>query len=160
MDLKPFDPAYAAVVASWGGSPDEVLMWCGLREYPVPASAVLGWQADDVAGYLLFADGKPVGYGELWFDEEDDEIELARIIVTPAVRGRGIGQVLVHHLTEAALATDYSDIFMRVHPDNTAALRCYQRASFTPVDPARATSWNAEQPLAYVWLKHSSADRM
>ena len=157
MDLKPFDPAYAADVASWGGSPGEVLMWCGLREYPVPASAVLGWQSDDVAGHLLFADGELVGYGELWFDDEEDEIELARIIVNPAVRGRGIGQVLVHRLTAAALATDYSDIFMRVHPDNTAALRCYQRASFTPVDPALAAAWNAEQPIAYVWL---SADRM
>jgi ribosomal protein S18 acetylase RimI-like enzyme len=156
MDLKPFDPAYAAVVAGWGGSPREVSMWCGLRECPVPASAVLGWQAGDVAGHLLFADGEPVGYGELWFDDEEDEIELARIIVAPAARGQGIGRELVRRLTDVALATAYPDIFMRVHPDNTAALRCYQRASFTPVDPALAASWNADQPMDYVWLRHDS----
>jgi ribosomal protein S18 acetylase RimI-like enzyme len=156
MDLKPFDPAYAAVVAGWGGSPREVSMWCGLRECPVPASAVLGWQAGDVAGHLLFADGEPVGYGELWFDDEEDEIELARIIVAPAARGQGIGRELVRRLTDVALATAYPDIFMRVHPDNTAALRCYQRASFTPVDPAPAASWNADQPMDYVWLRHDS----
>jgi ribosomal protein S18 acetylase RimI-like enzyme len=160
MDLKPFDPAYAAVVASWGGSAREVSMWCGLREYPVPASAVLGWQTDEVASHLLFVDGEPLGYGELWFDDEEDEIELARIIVAPDVRGRGIGRELVRRLTDVALATEYSDIFMRVHPDNTPALRCYQRASFTPVDPGLAASWNAEQPIAYVWLQHSSSEPM
>ncbi|MGI3223421.1 GNAT family N-acetyltransferase [Streptomyces sp. GTA36] len=44
---------------------------------------------------LLVEDERPVAYGELWFDAEEDEVELARIIVAPDARGRGLGRVLV-----------------------------------------------------------------
>ena len=42
--------------------------------------------------------------------------------------------------------------FLRVHPDNAPALRCYAAAGFAPVDPALQAEWNAPQPVAYVWL--------
>ena len=155
MELVPFEPAQAAAVADWGTSAHEVTMWCGAREYPLPADEVLGWQRDDVAAHVLMSDGELVGYGELWFDDDEDEIELAHIIVAPSFRGRGLGQELVRRLAELAQATEYPDLFMRVHPENVAALRCYTKASFIPVDKALADSWNAQQPIAYVWLEHS-----
>ncbi|WP_375296080.1 GNAT family N-acetyltransferase [Saccharothrix sp.] len=100
--------------------------------------------------------GRPVGYGELWLDE--CETELARLIVAPSVRGRGVGRDLVRHLTALALVRG-PNVFMRVHPANAAALRCYRGAGFVDVDPALAEEWNVAQPVSYVWLAHqSSAD--
>jgi [ribosomal protein S18]-alanine N-acetyltransferase len=155
MDLRPFESTYAATVASWPSSAREVSMWCGRQDFPFPAEVVTGWQrSDDVQGHLLFVRAEPVGYGELWLDDEEDEIELARIIVAPAMRGRGIGQELVRRLTGLALASDHTDVFMRVHPENEPALRCYRRAGFGPVDEHLAAEWNAPQPIAYVWLQH------
>jgi hypothetical protein len=46
---------------------------------------------------------------------------------------------------------------MRVHPDNDRALSCYWGAGFVPVDAALAESWNAVQPVNYVWLRHDPA---
>ena len=60
----------------------------------------------------------------------------------------------------AALARDagYANVFMRVHPDNDRALRCYRGAGFLPVDAHLAAEWNAVQPVGYVWLRHAGPE--
>ncbi|MGW5737333.1 MULTISPECIES: hypothetical protein [Streptomyces] len=46
MELRPFAVADAATVARWPTSPAEVTWWCGLRDCPVAARTVTGWQWD------------------------------------------------------------------------------------------------------------------
>ena len=157
MELLPFAPAHAATVAGWPVSAQEVLMWCGRQEFPLPARTVAGWQRDeDVQAHVLVVGADVVGYGELWFDAEEDEVELARIIVAPGRRGSGWGRTLVRGLLAHAVAAGHADVFMRVHPLNAAALRCYRGAGFVTVDADLAASWNAAQPTAYVWLRHEA----
>jgi hypothetical protein len=43
-------------------------------------------------------------------------------------------------------------VFLRVHPGNIAALRCYAAAGFELVEPDQAAVWNVGQPVGYVWL--------
>lgn len=51
---------------------------------------ITDWQRDDdVQAHILVEDERVVGYGELWFDAEEDEVELARIIVAPTSARRG-----------------------------------------------------------------------
>ncbi len=151
MGLRSFETADAAVVAGWAGSAEECRRWCSRDE--VTAETVTGWAAEsDVTAYLLVEDGEPVGYGELWTDDEEGEVELARLIVAPAFRGRGLGRRLVSELT--ALAQDrHPAVFMRVHPDNSAALRCYTGTGYEHVPPEQAGEWNRVQPVPYVWLR-------
>ncbi|WP_328492325.1 GNAT family N-acetyltransferase [Streptomyces sp. NBC_00414] len=158
MRLLPFDSTYAASVASWPRSATEVLMWCGLREFPVPERAVAAWQGEpDVAARVLVDGEQPFAYGELWLDAAEDEVELARIIVAPGARGRGLGRALVRGLLAEARLSGLSEVFMRVHPENAAALRCYRGAGFAPVGAELAEAWNAGQPVDYVWLRHADA---
>ena len=159
MYLLPFSRAHASLVASWPRSSDEVLLWCGGKEFPLPAETVLDWQLDDeVQSYLLIDDEVPVGYGELWLDAEENEVELARIILSPAARGRGLGQALTRDLLAAARRTGHADVFLRVHPDNATALRCYAAAGFVPVAAELAAEWNEPQPVDYVWLQPGDKD--
>ncbi|MFD6285497.1 GNAT family N-acetyltransferase [Streptomyces anthocyanicus] len=155
MRLHPFDDNHASTVAGWATTPAEALMWCGLREFPVPEGTVMAWQRDpDVTAYVLMETEPPLAYGELWLDAEEDEVELARIIVAPGVRGRGLGRRLVRHLLAQARLTGLPEVCMRVHPQNTAALRCYRGAGFEPVDAQSAACWNTGQPVEYAWLRH------
>jgi ribosomal protein S18 acetylase RimI-like enzyme len=108
----------------------------------------------DIAQYLLFDGETPIGYGELWLDDEEDEVELARIIVAPQHRGKGLGVRLVQALLAQALTADQSSIFLRVRPDNTPAIRTYERVGFQPVDAALAAEWNAPQPIDYAWFQY------
>ena len=153
LALVPFADASAATVAGWVHSADEAEMWCGRREHPISPWLVRRWQTDpDTRGRVLLAGAEPVGYGELWVDEAEDEVELARIIVAPAHRRHGVGQELVRLLVAEALAFRTSDVFLRVHPRNEPALRCYLRAGLVEVPADDAALWNAEQPVAYRWL--------
>ncbi|MGN9815587.1 GNAT family N-acetyltransferase [Streptomyces sp. SD11] len=158
MRFLPFDSNCAAVVAGWPVTAEEALMWCGLREFPVPEGTVSAWQREpDVTAYALVENELPLAYGELWLDAEEDEVELARIIVAPGVRGRGLGRLLVRGLLAEARLTGLAEVCMRVHPENTAALRCYRGAGFEPVDAASTAAWNTGQPVEYTWLRHGSA---
>ena len=157
-ELLAFTPAHAALVAGWATSATEAVQWCGETVFPMPAQRVADWQQDsDVQGYLLIVDGVPTGYGELWLDAEENEVELARIIIAPPARGQGLGRTLVRRLLDEAAQTGWSDVFVRVHPDNRAALRCYQGAGFVPVEAALAEEWNRPQPVDYAWLRHAPA---
>ncbi|GGX56869.1 hypothetical protein GCM10010515_25460 [Streptomyces fructofermentans] len=115
---------------------------------------VAGWaQAEDVTARMLLEGERIVAYGELWFDAEEDEVELARIIVAPWARGTGLGRLLVAGLLKEARAAGHTDVFMRVHPANERALACYRAAGFVPVDRESAALWNVGQPVDYAWLR-------
>ncbi|GAA1639424.1 GNAT family N-acetyltransferase [Catellatospora bangladeshensis] len=151
MGLRMVEAADAAVVAGWAGTADECRRWCSRDE--VTAETVTGWAAEpDVTAYLLVEGDETVAYGELWLDEEEGEAELARLIVAPAHRGRGLGRRLVSELTARA-RDHHPEVFMRVHPDNTAALRCYTGAGYQHVPQELADEWNRVQPVPYVWLR-------
>jgi len=146
VDLIGFDTADAATVAGWPVSPEETFRWCGQRD--VTPELVAGW--DEGQAFGLVDDGVLVGYGELWVD--DDEVEIARLIVDPARRRQGLGRALVARLAERARAYDTGTVFLRVHPDNDSAVRVYLAAGFRFVDDATAVEWNEGQPVMYRWL--------
>jgi ribosomal protein S18 acetylase RimI-like enzyme len=152
LRLEPFDPADAASVAGWATTADDVRMWCSRTAAPVPAEVIVGWsRAEDVRAHALFDRAELVGYGELWLDDEEREVELARLIVAPDRRGRGVGSRLVEMLVEIA-QTAHADVVLRVAPDNVAAQRCYARAGFLRASAEDEAEWNQGQPAEYVWM--------
>ena len=146
---------HAPRIASWSGSVEEARRWCSVAEHPFPPAQVRRWwEVDDVQPWVLVdAAHTPLGYGELWPDEDEDEVELARVIVDPARRRAGVGRLLVGRLVEAARDTGTSGCILRVTPDNAAALRLYRSAGFVAVDAERTTAWNQEQPRNYLWME-------
>ncbi len=152
MRLRPFPADSASVVSGWATTDEEVLMWCSHPAAPVPTDQINAWaQEDGVQPFGLYRDDRLVGYGELWVDDDEAEVELARLIVDPAERGQGLGRHMVTGLADLARSR-YPRVFVRVHPDNIAAQRCYAAAGFDPVEPHQAAEWNACQPIDYIWL--------
>ena len=152
LHLRSFPAELAGVVSGWARTDEEVLMWCGAGAAPVPAEQVSAWAREDgVQPFGLYRGQRLVAYGELWVDDEEAEVELARLIVDPGERGQGVGRYLAAGLARAARFR-HPRVFLRVHPGNIAALRCYAAAGFEPVEPHQAAVWNAGQPIDYVWL--------
>jgi ribosomal protein S18 acetylase RimI-like enzyme len=156
MDLRSFEMAHAASVADWATSAHEVSLLCGREEFPFPAELRTSWPkvAHDILLYLFLDGETPIGYGELWLDDDEDEVELARIIVAPEHRGKGLGYQLVQALLARALKAGHSNVFLRVRPENAPAIRTYERVGFKPVDAALAAEWNAPQPVDYAWYQY------
>jgi RimJ/RimL family protein N-acetyltransferase len=158
VELRPFDARAASQVSSWASSADEVWAWCSRRDAPVPAEEIVRWSsAADVEAYTLGQGDEIIAYGELWLDDEEMEVELARLIVAPAHRGRGFGRELVTALTDLAHRRQPLAV-LRVHPHNTAARRCYAAAGFERVSPVDEAEWNAHEPIAYVWMMNRAQD--
>jgi [ribosomal protein S18]-alanine N-acetyltransferase len=138
-DLRAPRPDEAQIIADW---------------HPVPVEEVLGWWAtEDVTPWLMTdADGALTGYGEIWVEEDEDEVELARLIVPPDLRGRGLGKQLVRALLPKAAETGMGTTFLRVMPDNDVAIGCYLACGFERLGPEESAVWNEGQKREWVWM--------
>lgn len=152
MKLRPFDVGDSPTVSRWARTPLEAMAWCSIDSIPVEPEVITGWStADDVvASVLVDEHDRLLAYGELWVDGEENETELAHLIVDPDERGRGLGQRLVSLL----MATGPADhlVVLRVRPDNEPAIRCYTAAGFTPASADEQATWNLGQPVPYLWM--------
>lgn len=145
-----FDARVAPVVARWSTEREATLMWCSLPE--VTGDVVAAWsESPSVEAYVLCDDGAVVGYGEIWIDAGENEVELAHLIVDPARRNRGLGRQLVAGLVEQA-QRHYPVVAMRVHSQNEAAIRTYVAAGFRRASQVEEQAWNVGQPVDYVWM--------
>ncbi|WP_377640799.1 GNAT family N-acetyltransferase [Oryzobacter terrae] len=149
----------ATVVAGWSTSARETAQWCSVPRHPVGADVVTGWWTEpDVEPWLLLDSlGTPVAYGELWDDADEDETELARVIVDPSRRRTGAGTLLVQKLLDRAHTRERAECHVRVAPDNHGALALYRQCTFQDVDDATAAAWNVGQPTRYRWLRFHTA---
>lgn len=155
--LVPFDQAQAETILGWVRSPADGEAWASLSEAPGP-EVFRRWHADpDVTAFVLERGGTPVAYGEVWRDEAEDEAELARIVVDPAARGRGVGRRFVGMLAAEARRSGLSEVVLRVHPTNAAALACYAAAGFERYGPEEQAAFNRGQPREYVWMRLGSS---
>jgi len=106
-----------------------------------------------VAAMVVEVGGLPIGYGEIWEDPDEHEAELARLIVDPVVRGRGIGRRMARLLLEEARRRGWAAVWLRVVPGNEPALAAYRAAGFERASPDEERSFNAGQPVSYRWLR-------
>lgn len=157
VELLPFAEAHAAKISKWPASVAEAIQWAGqATPFPVDSDQFREWHRDpDVRPFVGAWMGRIVAYGELWIDEGENEIELARIIVDPAHRGMGIGKGFVAALGTHAFALGVRNLYLRVVPSNQIAIFCYRAAGFEVVSPGEQKNFNLGQPVAYEWLKQS-----
>ena len=150
--LVPYDGSCAASVVGWCAASPFSREWVpsGAAD---PDAVLAGWHTDpDISGYLLLRDGVPVAYGELWVEADEDEAELAHLVVDPALRRQGLGRALANELVSTARALGVANVFLRVHPDNEVGIACYTSVGFVPVSDEEETAFNAGQPAAYRWM--------
>src|SRR5262249_46077682 len=151
LELAPFAPEHGRLVLSWLRSPQEARRWASLEAVPGDAGVFERWHAEPWSHpQVAVHDGSVVAYGEVWTDEDEQEAELARLIVDPDLRRQGIGRRLAQLLAGRAAALGFDQIWLRVAPDNEAAIGCYRSAGFDRTDPASERGFNAGQPQQYV----------
>jgi [ribosomal protein S18]-alanine N-acetyltransferase len=151
ITLAAFEAAHMRTVLSWVRSAEEAATWASVPGVPDGPEVFGRWHAEPWAHpRIALLDGRAVAYGEVW--EDDGEAELARLIVDPAERGKGVGRRLASLLSEEAVAMGYDAVWVRVVPSNAAALAAYRAAGFADATEAQEREFNAGQPQAYRWL--------
>ncbi len=95
----------------------------------------------EAGGEIWFArlDGEIVGTGALYC-HPDGEFELAKMAVTPRIRGRGIGRLLLERLIQRFQERGGRRLVLATNASLAAALALYRNAGFvdyTPDAPSR-----------------------
>jgi len=130
--LQEATATHIETLMQWFAQKDDVVIWGGPRfRYPFTRESFFEdvcWRK--MASFCLVdAGGGFVGFGQLY--ERDGRIHLARLVVRPDMRGRGVGRRLIEMLMEAGSALfpgDECSLF--VYRDNVAAYECYRSLGF------------------------------
>ena len=160
LALVPFRAEHGAELTSWVRSVEEASRWASLDHLPT-LDDLQRWHSQAYATpYVLVSGTTVVGYGEVWDDgadeREQDEAELARLVVHPAHRGRGFGRALTRALADEAWRRGVAEVWLRVVEDNTPARRAYEAAGFVRATPEEEDAFNADQRRVYVWMRDSA----
>lgn len=132
MELQRFSEAHLPELMSWFPDPASCQVWGGPAfRHPFTTES---FRADTLVEnlpslVLVMPDGTLAAFGQYY--ARLGRCHLARLAVAPALRGRGIAEVLVRELSRlgsAALGVDGYSLF--VLPDNEPAQRLYRRLGF------------------------------
>lgn len=114
------------------------------------ASDYGSWLAaeDQHCFFLMNEDNEAVGYGEIWVDSREGDLELAHLIIDPARRSKGLGKILVQLLEARARDFQFPMLYMRVNPENAQAIKCYSGCGFISNEKLNEMFGNK-----WVWLQ-------
>lgn len=69
-----------------------------------------------------------------------DTVELVKLYLRPAARGRGIGKQLISNCLQAARAAGYARVYLETMPELTQAIPLYEQLGFTYLPQALGNS--------------------
>jgi ribosomal protein S18 acetylase RimI-like enzyme len=119
------------------------------------AAAFNALQAPD-RGFLFYAQAgvRLVGYGRLDRGRDDASVfGVAALTVLEAYRRKGIGEALMRALLRGAAESGLREVWLSVRPDNTPALRLYEKLGFVPDTRRPAGHWAVPGELTMVCLQ-------
>ena len=133
MHLKPATQHDLQTVLTWITSPEDLKRWGGpLLTWPPQAE--MTWQQIEAPAHKVFAlftdAGELAGFGQTLLREENG-VHLGRIILSPALRGQGVGRVLMQNLIETGKELYHPRYFsLYVYSDNVPAVKLYRSMGF------------------------------
>ncbi len=131
--LRPAEPRDYETIALWIPDAEACRRWAGPKlPYPFAASELprLLHVAGARAFCLAEGGGPPLGFGQFWAPRPATA-HLARILIAPSARGRGLGRALCRSLiAQAVETTGAREITLRVFRDNQAAVALYSGLGF------------------------------
>ena len=94
-------------------------------------------------------DGNIVAYGGIWVILEDSHVTT--IAVHPDVRGQRLGEEMLVHLLDEAIARDASWVTLEVRESNDVAQRLYRKYGFTVVSTRRGYYSDNNESALVMW---------
>ena len=127
------------VITSWVPDAQSCLLWAGPRvRFPFTAAelpSLLMPPGEHGQSYCLAeSSANLLGFGQ-YLIRKPGAVHLARLIISPALRGKGFGRLLCQLLVARALqATGANEVTLAVFRDNVVAISLYSSLGFSAVE--------------------------
>jgi putative acetyltransferase len=94
------------------------------------------------AYFVAELDGEVLGGGGIFPTEglPTDTVELVKLYLLPAARGRGVGKALINQCLETARANGYTRVYLETTEELTQAIPLYERLGFSYLPQALGNS--------------------
>ncbi|GAB3577575.1 GNAT family protein [Leifsonia lichenia] len=137
--LRPFDSTDFPLLRSWAPTSADVYLFAGsARLWPLTDATMTDWlTATDTTAYTAELDAHPrvpVGHIEL-VSTGRATARIARVLLDPAQRGRGLGRHLVVSAMDAARTAGIHRLALNVVDGNAAAIATYRSLGFVERGP-------------------------
>jgi ribosomal protein S18 acetylase RimI-like enzyme len=133
MILRPAADEDLNTVISWIKDQEACKLWAGpVVRFPLTLQRLkqdIAYSNENTFA-MQDAAGELLGLGQL-LDKANNRIHLARIIVAPNQRGKGLGDLLCRLLVDEGLKR-FGDVYftLNVYSDNANAVKLYQKLGF------------------------------
>lgn len=119
-------------VISWIPDAQSCVAWAGPKvRFPLEVEHLLQDLEFESTRCYAFNDGDQLlAFGQVRVLDEGTRGHLARIVVDPRVRGKGIGRSFVIKLIEEARRLNCRTVTLRVVKDNAIAISLYRKLGF------------------------------
>lgn len=84
--------------------------------------------------YLLYADGRPVGYFAVEPENPAGKLFLSKIYVCKEARGAGVGRFACEAVFDMARKEKLRAVWLTVNKHNSASIAAYKKLGFVQVD--------------------------
>lgn len=132
--LTYYSNGHAAAVASWVRDERELLWLAPATVAPLTAEKVDGWSKADQHRFVVWESipRRAAAYVELdYLTPAREQMWVGHLVIAPALRGRGLSVVVTDTLLEMAFDRfGARQVLLLVFPENTPAVRCYERVGF------------------------------
>jgi aminoglycoside 6'-N-acetyltransferase len=122
--------ADADMLVDWHGDPDVARYWDG--ETFTRDQMLARLRRSDVAGFVVEAGGRPIGYLQVWREGVEAGLDM---FLVPAARGRSLGpdaaRAVARHLRDDL---GWPRVTVDPYLWNDAAVRAWERAGFRAVE--------------------------
>jgi GNAT superfamily N-acetyltransferase len=86
----------------------------------------------DTQVIVAYASGEPVGCGAIRKLDEPNTVELKRMFVKPAFRGKGISKIILQQLESLALSQGNIMVRLETGSKQPVAIALYKKCGYTP----------------------------
>jgi aminoglycoside 6'-N-acetyltransferase len=142
--LRAATPADAPYLAALAAHPDVgPFLSTGAESDAAALAAEIAAQDPETGGHVVFELGRPAG-GARWerVNRRSRIASISRVVVDPALRGRGLGAEAVRALADELLGPrGFHRVQLEVYGFNEAALKTFERAGFTREGVRRRAYW-------------------
>ncbi len=132
--LTHYSREHAGVIASWVREARELLWLAPATPPPLTAEKVDGWSRAEQHRFVVWESipGRAAAYVELdYLTPTHEQMWVGHLVIAPGMRGRGLSVVITESLLELAFERFLAQqVLLLVFPENTRAVRCYERVGF------------------------------